>query len=59
MPLINEFYKGSINYYVNSHEQNCGHAATGYAKTSDRTGVSIVTSGRGLVVTKNLFPLVF
>jgi len=55
LPLINEFYKGSINYYVNSHEQNCGHAATGYAKTSGRTGVSIVTSGPG--VTNSITPL--
>ena len=55
MPLIDQFYKGGINYYVNSHEQNCGHAATGYAKTSGRTGVSIVTSGPG--VTNSITPL--
>lgn len=48
MPLIDCFYKGKINYYINSHEQNCGHAATGYAKSSDKTGVCIVTSGPGL-----------
>ena len=38
----------NINYYVNTHEQNSGHAATGYAKSSNRTGVAIVTSGPGL-----------
>ena len=48
MPLIECFYNGKINYYVNSHEQNTGHAATGYAKSSNKTGVCIVTSGPGL-----------
>ena len=55
MPLIDQFYKGKINYYVNSHEQNCGHAATGYAKSSGKTGISIVTSGPGL--TNSITPL--
>lgn len=40
--------KPPINYYVNNHEQNCGHAATGYAKSSGKPGVVIVTSGPGL-----------
>ena len=48
MPLIDKFHDGSINYYINSHEQNCGHAATGYAKSSGKTGVVITTSGPGL-----------
>lgn len=48
MPLVDCFYDGKIKYYVNSHEQNCGHAATGYAKSSNKTGVAIVTSGPGL-----------
>ena len=48
MPLIDCFYKGSINYYVNTHEQNSGHAATGYAKSTGKTGVVISTSGPGL-----------
>jgi len=48
MPIIDAFYKGKINYFVNSHEQSCGHAATGYAKTTNQTGVAIVTSGPGL-----------
>ena len=55
MPLIDQFHDGSINYYINSHEQNCGHAATGYAKTSNKTGISIVTSGPG--VTNSITPL--
>ena len=48
MPLIDCFYKNKIKYYVNTHEQNCGHAATGYAKASNKTGIAIVTSGPGL-----------
>ena len=48
MPIIDKLYKSEINYYINSHEQNIGHAATGYAKSSNRTGVAIVTSGPGI-----------
>lgn len=48
MPLIDKFADGRINYYINAHEQNCGHAATGYAKSSGRTGVCLVTSGPGI-----------
>ena len=48
MPLVDAFYKGEINYYINTHEQSGGHAATGYAKSSDRPGISIITSGPGL-----------
>jgi acetolactate synthase-1/2/3 large subunit len=55
MPLIDQFYKGPIKYYVNNHEQNCGHAATGYAKASGKTGISIVTSGPG--ITNSITPL--
>ncbi len=48
MPLIDKFYKSTINYYINTHEQNCGHAATGYAKMSGNTAVIIATSGPGV-----------
>ena len=48
MSIVDPFYKGRINYYVNSHEQNCGHAATGYAKSSKKPGVVLVTSGPGI-----------
>lgn len=47
MPLIDQFYKGPINYFINTHEQNSGHAATGYAKSTNKTGVIITTSGPG------------
>ncbi len=48
MPLIDKFYNSPINYYINTHEQSAGHAATGYAKSTHKTGVAIVTSGPGL-----------
>ena len=48
MPLVDCFYKNKIKYYINAHEQNCGHAATGLAKSSGQTGVCVVTSGPGL-----------
>ena len=41
--LVDKFYGGPINYYINTHEQSAGHAATGYAKSTDKTGVAIVT----------------
>ena len=48
MNLIDQFHEGPINYFINTHEQSCGHAATGYAKSSNETGVCVVTSGPGL-----------
>jgi acetolactate synthase-1/2/3 large subunit len=48
MSLIDLFKDKKINYYINNHEQNCGHAATAYAKSSNKPGVVIVTSGPGL-----------
>ena len=50
MPLIDCFYQGPINYYINTHEQNCGHSATCYAKTDNQglPGVVITTSGPGI-----------
>ncbi len=47
MPLVDAFYKGNIKYYLPSHEQSGGHAAAGYAKSTGKPGVSIVTSGPG------------
>ena len=48
MPAIDPFYDSSINYTITTHEQNLGHAATGYAKSSNKPGVCMVTSGPGL-----------
>ena len=55
MSLIDQFHPslnyGNIKNIVHTHEQNCGHAATGYAKASGKTGLCIVTSGPGLTNT--------
>lgn len=49
MPLIDGFYKSKdIKLIVNANEQCLGHSATGYAKTSNKVGVAIVTSGPGI-----------
>ncbi len=49
MSLIDCFYnKKEIDYYINTHEQNLGHCATGYARASSKPGICIVTSGPGL-----------
>lgn len=48
MPLIDKFYNNKIKYYINTHEQNSGHSATGYAKSTGNIGVVISTSGPGL-----------
>jgi acetolactate synthase I/II/III large subunit len=48
MPLIDSFYKKNINLYVNSNEFCTGMSAVGYAKSSNKTGVCLVTSGPGI-----------
>ena len=49
MHLVDKFHNSDrIKYIVNSHEQNCVHAATGYARSSGKTGVVITTSGPGI-----------
>ena len=50
MPWIDTLYKNDINYYVNSHEQNCGHALTGFSKSKmnhDEKAIVMTTSGPG------------
>ena len=47
-PLLDQFNKGNIKYFINSHKQNSGHTATGYAKSSGKTGVVITTNGAEL-----------
>jgi len=49
MPLIDCFNNQKrINYYINTNEQNLGHSATGYARSLNKPGICIVTSGPGL-----------
>lgn len=55
MPVLNTFYKDNVKLIVNSNEQCVGHAATSYAKTTNKTGVALVTSGPG--ITNMLTPM--
>lgn len=49
MPLIDCFNnQNKIDYYINTNEQNLGHSATGYARSKNKPGICIVTSGPGL-----------
>ena len=50
MPWIDTLYKSDIKYYVNSHEQNCGHALTGFSKSNiyhKEKAIVMTTSGPG------------
>lgn len=40
-------YSDKITHILTSHEQGASHAADGYARTTGKTGVVIVTSGPG------------
>ncbi|MDR3057128.1 MAG: biosynthetic-type acetolactate synthase large subunit [Prevotella sp.] len=40
-------YKDKINHILVRHEQGATHAAQGYARTSGKVGVALVTSGPG------------
>lgn len=40
-------YRDKITHILTSHEQNAGHAADGYSRTTGKTGVVIATSGPG------------
>lgn len=51
MPVIDNLPDSNIKYYISTHEQSGGHSATGYAKTTGKPGVLIVTSGPGLTNT--------
>ena len=55
IPLLDEFYDGPVKIIMNRNEQCCGHAAEGYAKASNKVGVTITTSGPG--VTNLITPL--
>ncbi len=41
------YHTKDINHYLVRHEQAAIHAAEGYARTTDKCGVAIVTSGPG------------
>jgi acetolactate synthase I/II/III large subunit len=48
IPLFDEFYsEPSIHVVLTRHEQGAVHAADGYARSTGKTGVCVVTSGPG------------
>ena len=47
LPAYDPIYDSSIRHILVRHEQGAGHAATGYAQATGRTGVCIATSGPG------------
>ncbi len=55
LPAFDSLYRSNIKYYMNRHEQGCGHSAEGYAKVTGKPGVVMTTSGPG--VTNLITPL--
>src|SRR5215470_12581385 len=56
LPIYDElFQQEDIRHVLCRHEQGAGHAAEGYARSSGRVGVMLVTSGPG--VTNSITPL--
>ena len=49
MPVYDAIYdyQDKVNHILVRHEQGAGHAAEGYARSSGRVGVCLVTSGPG------------
>ena len=45
--IYDELYRSDINHILVRHEQGAAHAADGYARTSGKVGVCLVTSGPG------------
>jgi acetolactate synthase-1/2/3 large subunit len=46
--VFNEIDNRGMKCYIGTHEQSCCHAAVGYAKSSNKIGVCISTSGPGV-----------
>lgn len=46
-PFYDKLYDSNINHILVRQEQNAAHAASGYARCSNRPGVCIATSGPG------------
>ena len=56
LPIYDElFQQGDIKHILVRHEQGAGHAAEGYARSTGKVGVMLVTSGPG--VTNSITPL--
>ncbi len=51
LPVFHALGKSSISLSVNANEQSCAFAAAGYSRSSDKIGISIVTSGPAITNT--------
>ena len=47
LPAYDPLYDSPIRHILARHEQGAGHAAEGYARSSGKPGVVLVTSGPG------------
>src|SRR4051812_22999221 len=55
LPVFDELYKTPAKFILNRHEQASGHCADGYARSTGKPGICIVTSGPG--ATNTVTPL--
>ena len=47
LPVYDALSRSSIRHVLVRHEQNAGHAASGYARAAGKAGVCMATSGPG------------
>jgi acetolactate synthase-1/2/3 large subunit len=47
LPIFNAIYDSELNFILTRHEQAASHMADGYARSTGKPGVCIVTSGPG------------
>ena len=45
LPVFDELYQTKAKFILNRHEQASGHCADGYARTTGKPGIVVVTSG--------------
>src|SRR3989304_1033610 len=47
LPIFDELYESQDKFVLTRHEQGAAHAADGYARSTGKVGVVLVTSGPG------------
>jgi acetolactate synthase-1/2/3 large subunit len=47
MPIYDALLESGIKHILTRHEQGAAHAANGYARVTQKTGVCVATSGPG------------
>ena len=51
LPTFDKLYDAGVRFILTRHEQGAAHAADGYARSSGKPGVVLVTSGPGVLLT--------